>query len=124
MINYGNAMTYKYNMRRVFFNIFFVLFFSFQQISMFAQDASLIAITPVSHFSQASLLDAMSFPPEYGIISELHKSQQENDRIIIHIQDAHCNYEAQSHIQEILERLINENKIDLIAVEGAKGYLD
>ena len=124
MINYGNSMTYKYSMRRVFFNIFFILLFSFQQIAIFAQDASLIAITPVSHFSPLPLLDEISFSSEYGIISELHKSQKENDKVIIHIQDAHCNYEAQKNIYHILNKLVKDYKIDLIAQEGGEDYLN
>ena len=47
-----------------------------------------------------------------------------NQKIIIHIQDAHCNYEAQSNISKILEGFSKEYGINLVLVEGADGYID
>lgn len=45
-------------------------------------------------------------------------------KVIIHIQDAHCNFEAQSNINKILGQLTKENGIDMISVEGAEGLVD
>jgi len=47
-----------------------------------------------------------------------------NGKTIIHIQDAHCNYEAQSNINRILEQLTKECGVDMISVEGAEGLVD
>lgn len=46
--------------------------------------------------------------------------------LIIHIQDAHCNYEAQTNIGLILDGLMKEypDSIKLIAVEGSVGVID
>jgi phosphomannomutase len=45
-------------------------------------------------------------------------------KLIVHIQDAHCNFEAQSNISSILEQLSQESGIDMISVEGAEGKVD
>ncbi len=45
-------------------------------------------------------------------------------KTIVHIQDAHCNFEAQSNISRILEQLSREAGIDMISVEGAEGTVD
>lgn len=46
------------------------------------------------------------------------------NKLIIHIQDAHCNYEAQSNIAKIVEGLAKDKGARLIAVEGADGMID
>ncbi len=45
-------------------------------------------------------------------------------KLIINIQDAHCNYEAQTNIVKILETLIKSHNLKLISVEGADGLID
>ncbi|MBD3426392.1 MAG: hypothetical protein GF409_04070 [Candidatus Omnitrophica bacterium] len=45
-------------------------------------------------------------------------------KVIVHIQDAHCNYEAQSNINKMLDQLTRECEIDMISVEGAEGIVD
>ena len=54
------------------------------------------------------------------------KSRYSGDsgRTIVHIQDAHCNYEAQSNITKILEQLTKECGISIISVEGSEGIVD
>ena len=47
-----------------------------------------------------------------------------NKKIIVHIQDAHCNFEAQSNINKILDQVTKECGIDMISVEGAEGIVD
>jgi hypothetical protein len=42
-------------------------------------------------------------------------------KTIIHIQDAHCNYEAQMNMVKILESLIKNQGLRLILVEGGSG---
>ncbi len=48
----------------------------------------------------------------------------ESGKIIVHIQDAHCNYEAQSNINKILDQLKRECGLNFISVEGAEGKVD
>ncbi len=47
-----------------------------------------------------------------------------SNRIIIHIQDAHCNYEAQNNIAKILEMLYTNNNLEFVGLEGADGRID
>ncbi|MFA4991685.1 MAG: hypothetical protein WC569_03800 [Candidatus Omnitrophota bacterium] len=55
-------------------------------------------------------------PEEYGTIIE--SSRGTNGKLIIHIQDAHANYEAQMNLANILESLINNYDLSLILQEG------
>lgn len=62
-------------------------------------------------------------PQEYGIVKEVfeNKPKENNGRIIIHIQDAHCNYEAQKNMAQMLDYLVKEYGLKLIMVEGGSG---
>ncbi|MFA5499446.1 MAG: hypothetical protein WC404_00025 [Candidatus Omnitrophota bacterium] len=62
-------------------------------------------------------------PHDYGIVKSRYTSK-DSRRLVIHIQDAHCNYEAQSNIIKILECLIKNDGLGLISVEGADGFID
>ncbi|MCX5716007.1 MAG: hypothetical protein NTV07_03970 [Candidatus Omnitrophica bacterium] len=55
-------------------------------------------------------------PAEYGRIIETFDGG--SDKLIVHIQDAHTNYEAQKNEAAVLEHLIKENGLYLILVEG------
>jgi len=46
------------------------------------------------------------------------------DKVIVHIQDAHCNYEAQDNINRMLDQLASECGMKMISVEGAEGVVD
>ncbi|MBF0216438.1 MAG: hypothetical protein HQL30_05535, partial [Candidatus Omnitrophica bacterium] len=52
------------------------------------------------------------------------KYQATGEKVVIHIQDAHCNFEAQQNINKILDQLRNEMGLDMISVEGAEGIVD
>lgn len=62
-------------------------------------------------------------PRDYGLIKSRHTAK-DSKKLVIHIQDAHCNYEAQSNIIKILECLIKNDGLGLISVEGADGFID
>lgn len=47
-----------------------------------------------------------------------------SDKMIIHIQDAHCVYEAQSNIIAIVNDLHKNNNVSLVTLEGADGYFN
>jgi hypothetical protein len=66
--------------------------------------------------------DKIVIPREEGLVKS--KFTSNSDKLIIHIQDAHCNYEAQSNIARILECLIKNDGLSLISVEGADGPID
>jgi len=47
-----------------------------------------------------------------------------NGRIIFHIQDVHMNAEAQGNIGKTIQELIDNNAVDLVALEGAFGPMN
>jgi len=67
-------------------------------------------------------LEDIGIPEDLGLIKNSFKGN--SDKIIIHIQDAHCNYEAQSNISKILDMLMDRKGLILVAVEGSAGKID
>ena len=64
-----------------------------------------------------------SIPDKYGSVRVV-KTTDESDKWIIHIQDAHCNLEAQTNIAKIMRRLKKHGRMDIVLVEGAQGTVD
>lgn len=62
-------------------------------------------------------------PEDSGRIKEVYKAP-EAKKVVVHIQDAHCNYEAQSNIAKIIEHLIKNYTLRLASVEGSSGLID
>ncbi|MDP3790568.1 MAG: hypothetical protein Q8R38_00790 [Candidatus Omnitrophota bacterium] len=62
-------------------------------------------------------------PRDYGLVKAKYTAK-DSRKLVVHIQDAHCNYEAQSNIIKILECLIKNDGLSLISVEGADGFID
>ncbi|MDD5173207.1 MAG: 6-phosphofructokinase [Candidatus Omnitrophica bacterium] len=67
--------------------------------------------------------DKIVIPRDYGLIKSKYTAR-DSKRLVIHIQDAHCNYEAQSNIIKILECLVKNDGLSLVSVEGADGFID
>ncbi|MDX9703776.1 MAG: hypothetical protein RBU23_12150 [Candidatus Auribacterota bacterium] len=65
--------------------------------------------------------NSLSIPTGYAEIKERYKGS--SDITVIHIQDAHCIYEAQKNIAKILEWFNRSCGVTLIAVEGADDVL-
>lgn len=66
----------------------------------------------------------IAIPPELGYVIETHQPSGSGASVpatIVHIQEAHTNYEAQAHIIKILEGLIEAHGLKLILVEGGEG---
>ncbi|MBN1526019.1 MAG: hypothetical protein JW919_00335 [Candidatus Omnitrophica bacterium] len=80
--------------------------------------------TPPAPEQQSAIVtpDKIVIPREVGIVKSRFVGK--DPRFIINIQDAHCNYEAQSNIVKILESLIKNDKLSFVAVEGADGIID
>lgn len=73
--------------------------------------------------------DQIRIPENFGTIKETWTPnivEGSNPLLVIHIQDAHCNYEAQTNISEILNCLMKEypEQVKLVAVEGSVGVID
>ncbi len=70
---------------------------------------------------KASLPIQISIHEGHGHIVEGYKASENPDKVIIHIQDIHTNYEAQKNEANIIESLIKEKGLKLIMVEGGWG---
>ena len=68
-----------------------------------------------------------NIPSQYGTIKESFSApgaNQDAKPVIIHIQDAHCNYEAQKNMSGLLDYLVKNQNLKLIMVEGGSGDVD
>jgi hypothetical protein len=82
----------------------------------------LMPVTPMSTRNQQYLpqmtdnnADDISIP---GQIGQVKKGRGQGQIDNHHIQAAHCNYEAQSNIARIIETLVKDHNVKLVAVEG------
>ena len=55
-------------------------------------------------------------PEQYGTVIETHDGT--NGKLIVHVQDAHVNYEGQMNLAHIIESLIVDYDLNLILKEG------
>jgi len=114
--------------RRISRGGFFIKGISFLVIGTFLISNAAIAVPqenpPATPEQQAAAAtpDKINIPRDVGIIKS--KFVGNDPRFIINIQDAHCNYEAQSNIIKILESLIKNDNLSFVAVEGADGLID
>ena len=60
-------------------------------------------------------------PADLGYVIETHPAASPEAPLLIHIQEAHTNLEGQRHLVGILERLIVQQHLKLILVEGGSG---
>ena len=65
----------------------------------------------------------ITIPQELGSIKETYQSKN-SDKLIIHIQDAHADYEAQVNEAKIVDYLKDNYDIELVSVEGGFGDFD
>ncbi|PIQ86362.1 MAG: hypothetical protein COV74_05040 [Candidatus Omnitrophica bacterium CG11_big_fil_rev_8_21_14_0_20_45_26] len=69
-----------------------------------------------------TVFDTSLIPEKMGTVKS--RFQGKKDELVIHIQDAHVNYDAQMNIARIIETVAKAQKVDLINVEGASGKLN
>ena len=84
----------------------------------------LLMYQPVAFANRSSEDSIASFIPDKYGSAKVIKTTDESDRWIIHIQDAHCNLEAQTNIAKIIRRLRKQGRMDIVLVEGAEGAID
>ncbi|MGB3112318.1 MAG: hypothetical protein WBB84_05020, partial [Candidatus Omnitrophota bacterium] len=102
-------------------SLFLVLTFSVYNVSFAAkEDAENVPV--VEEIQKEITVDDIGIAIDAGMVKSKYKG--ETDKIIVHIQDAHCNYEAQSNINRILDQLTKEAGVNMISVEGAEGIVD
>ncbi|MDP8219190.1 MAG: hypothetical protein P9M03_10760, partial [Candidatus Theseobacter exili] len=69
--------------------------------------------------------DTLQIPHGFGSVRERFAGSE--DRLVIHIQDAHCNFEAQSNSARIMKNLLTryrDHDLKLVEVEGASGRVN
>ena len=67
-------------------------------------------------------VDTFSLSPELGTVKFVHKGT--SDKVVFHIQDAHCNYAAQNKIYDIINVLNQEYQVKELNLEGGYGDYD
>lgn len=67
-------------------------------------------------------VNGFTLPACLGTIRDRHDSG--SGKVIVHIQDAHCNYAAQKQIKKIIEFIDNKYGVDVINLEGGAGEYD
>src|SRR3989338_10906303 len=87
-----------------------------------ASPAASIPSTPgLNELKSTSFFDSIRVPESMG---EIKKSfQGSRDRIVVHIQDAHVNEDAQKNIAQILDFFSKQYGMKLVNLEGAEGRL-
>ncbi|MCK4994296.1 MAG: hypothetical protein KAS13_04525, partial [Candidatus Omnitrophica bacterium] len=63
----------------------------------------------------------VKIPSGWGIIRDSYNSG--TDKLIVNIQDAHCDFVAQQNISKILDLLASEYRLKIVALEGASGKI-
>ncbi|MCP4649170.1 MAG: hypothetical protein GY853_03695 [PVC group bacterium] len=66
----------------------------------------------------------MVIPSDWGRVRDVYKGSKGQKQVIVHIQDAHCNYDAQTNIGNILNKLVEEYGLSIAGIEGATGKLE
>lgn len=76
-------------------------------------------------FSQnAQSSPTIEIPQELGIIKESYTSKYNPYKLVIHIQDAHANPEAQENEARLIKYLKDKYRVNLVSVEGGFGDFD
>ena len=101
-----------------------VLVFAFSMVNTSYASTEKDALAPTSIISSEMPLsvDDVGIAIDAGTIKSSFSGSA--GKMVIHIQDAHCNFEAQSNINKMLDQLTKECSIDVISVEGAEGIVD
>jgi len=70
---------------------------------------------------QVKVQDILKFkiPANWGVVRDVYDAG--TNKLIINIQDAHCDFTAQKNISHILDSLVKNYKLQLVALEGAAG---
>ncbi|MBI4706921.1 MAG: M20/M25/M40 family metallo-hydrolase [Candidatus Omnitrophica bacterium] len=67
---------------------------------------------------------SIEIPQELGVIKESYISKSNPHKLIIHIQDAHANVEAQENEAKLISYLKDKYSANLVSVEGGFGDFD
>lgn len=83
-----------------------------------------VAGLPIYLENVVSINKKIFIPESYGIVEKSSFDKYSSQKFVFLLKDAHCNYDAQHNIAKILEVLVRDYKIDMVAMEGAVELLD
>ncbi|MFH1061700.1 MAG: hypothetical protein V1747_02280 [Candidatus Omnitrophota bacterium] len=83
--------------------------------------AGLYAQEETNKAEQKDIFDLV-IPGSWGNIKDIYKGS--SPEVIVHIQDAHANYEAQTNISNIIDLLVEEYGLKVAGIEGSVGKLN
>jgi len=95
-------------------------FFLFQTVAFSAPELIQTSLSP-KEITPVKL--DIDIPQELGQIQKVYQSPV-GTGVIVHIQDAHGNYEAQQNIRSVIQHLRDHYGINLLLMEGADDKLD
>ena len=102
-------------------SLFLALTFALYNVS-FAVTKDDVGVPEIAGTTSPLAVEDIGIAIDSGTIKS--KFLGKTDKVVVHIQDAHCNYEAQSNINKMLDQLTKEAGIGIISVEGAEGIVD
>lgn len=106
--------------------ISFVLIVSFLTYDLaWAGATEVLSPTKPRYSPQETQISSLiEIPRELGVIKDSFISKTNPSRLIIHIQDAHANVEAQENEARLIQYLKDKYRINLVSVEGGFGDFD
>ncbi len=78
----------------------------------------------VALHGEAPRVSHIEIPTELATLDEVYESPLSNAKVVLQIQDAHANYEAQTNIKNLLKYLNKQYGFKIIFAEGAAEELD
>jgi hypothetical protein len=82
----------------------------------------MVSLSGVKVMRTPNKISSIQIPEDIGIIKDSYRGV--GDKLVVHIQDAHCNYEAQTNIYKIIQNLVENNNLKILGVEGSEGLID
>jgi len=104
-----------------FASIFLIVVFLYQNV-IYAQDGLPVWSGSAKISVESEAVNGYDVPYELAEVKE--DIQTDGDELIINIQDAHSNLGAQKSVAGILDSLVTNYNIQLIAIEGSEGFID
>ncbi|KJJ85334.1 hypothetical protein OMAG_000804 [Candidatus Omnitrophus magneticus] len=95
-----------------------LFFYNNSGVEIFADEF----IKSVRRDALPSVINEITLPRVLGDIVD--RFNADSKKLLILIQDAHCNYFAQNKVSRIIDYLNKEYGVDTINLEGGKGYYD
>ena len=89
---------------------------------IWAQGGDPIWAKPSASSNPLNINNNINVPKDVAVTKEVYNST--GDKTIINIQDAHSSLAAQESIASVLDSLVTNYDLRLIAIEGSTGYID